>query len=425
MNDKAASSPASMTDCCASPGLLSVGDAVQKILAQAVPVVETESLPVEQALHRVLAEDLCSTIDVPGYDNSAMDGYAVASGQVEAGGVYPVSQRIPAGSTGEPLAAGSVARIFTGAPVPPGADAVVMQEQCETLSGENAHAVRILTAVEPGSHIRRAGEDIRRDHLILQAGKWLRPQELGLVASVGIPRVRVYRRLKVAMFFTGDELVLPGQALSAGQIFNSNQYTLGGLLQQFGCEVDNLGIVPDTLDDTVRVLEQAAADADLVLTSGGVSVGEEDYVRLALQRLGELSMWRVAMKPGKPVAFGRIGKTLFMGLPGNPVSVFVTGLLFARPLIRRCQGLDVEHCPSQALQTTVRAGFDWRGGSRQEYIRVRLEEQPDGAVATLYPHQGSGVLSSVSWADGLVEVPVGRDIHQGDNVPYLPFSGLL
>ena len=405
-------------DGCASPGLLTVEQAIEKVLSAATPLVQTETVNILDALNRVLAEDLRSTIDVPGYDNSAMDGYALRSADCPvAGTALAVSQRIPAGQVGTLLQPGTAARIFTGAPIPEGADAVVMQEMCE----RTADTVTINAEVKAGSNVRLAGEDIKKQGVVLQAGKRLRAQELGLLASVGLGELKVKRKLTVATFFTGDELVTPGQPLAAGQIYNSNRYTIRGLLQAMDCEIIDLGIVPDTLEATVEVLKKAASCADLVITSGGVSVGEEDYVRIALEQLGELSMWRIAMKPGKPVAFGKVDNALFMGLPGNPVSVFVTFLIFARALILKLQG--VEDCLLKRLNAV--ADFDWSKVQRQEYLRVRLIQKDNQTVAQLYPHQGSGVLSSASWADGLVEVLVGSEIKKGDSVQYLPFQGLF
>ena len=413
----------STADSCASPGLISVEQAVEKILAQAVPVQQVEQVDILEALNRVLAEDLHSTIDVPGYDNSAMDGYAVRSEDcLSSGRSLPVTQRIPAGQVGTALEPGTAARIFTGAPVPEGADAIVMQEMCQQVDDEKqGNTVTVNTVVTAGSNVRRAGEDIAKGGVVLRAGKKLRAQELGLLASVGLAKFNVRRRLKVATFFTGDEIVTPGQPLAAGQIYNSNRYTLRGLLQAMDCEIIDLGIVPDTLEATVDVLEQAAAGADLVITSGGVSVGEEDYVRIALEKLGELSMWRIAMKPGKPVAFGKVGEALFMGLPGNPVSVFVTFLIFTRALILKLQGAADYH----AKRVSVIADFEWPPIKRQEYLRVRLVNRDNMVMAQLYPHQGSGVLSSTSWADGLVEVMVGKEIKKGDIIDYLSFEGLF
>ena len=405
-------------DGCASPGLLTVEQAIEKTLSAASPLVQTETVDILDALNRVLAEDLRSTIDVPGYDNSAMDGYALRSADCPVAGTeLAVSQRIPAGQVGTLLQPGTAARIFTGAPIPEGSDAVVMQEMCT----RTADTVTINAEVKAGSNVRLAGEDIKKHGIVLQAGKRLRAQELGLLASVGLGELKVKRKLTVATFFTGDELVTPGQPLAAGQIYNSNRYTIRGLLQAMDCEIIDLGIVPDTLEATVEVLKKAAACADLVITSGGVSVGEEDYVRIALEQLGELSMWRIAMKPGKPVAFGKVDNALFMGLPGNPVSVFVTFLIFARALILKLQG--VEDCLLKRVNTV--ADFDWRKVQRQEYLRVRLIQKDNQTVAQLYPHQGSGVLSSASWADGLVEVLVGSEIKKGDSVQYLPFQGLF
>lgn len=404
-------------DGCATPELIPVNEAISRILDAGSPVVQSEWLDVEHALGRVIAKEVISAIDVPGYDNSAMDGYAVRSADcTEAGVSLTVSQRIPAGQIGVKLAAGKAARIFTGAPIPEGADAVVMQELCQ----QQDDSVTINASVKAGENIRRAGEDIERGSVILKAGKRIRPQEQGLIASVGQADVNVRRKLKVAAFFTGDELVEPGRALAPGQIYNSNRYTLKGLLQSVDCEVIDLGIVPDTLEATLDVLKRAAAAADLVLTSGGVSVGEEDYVRIALQQLGELSMWRINMKPGKPMAFGHVDNTLFIGLPGNPVSVFVTFLIFARPLILKMQGAD----SFRANELSIRSGFEWKGIKRQEYLRVRVRQDGSGAYAEIYPQQGSGVLSSASWADGLVVVEPEKAINTGDILKYIPFQGL-
>ncbi len=419
-------------DHCSSPDLISVEQAIEKILAQASSVApasvgsdsmeQAETVTTLNALNRVLAEDLQSAINVPGYDNSAMDGYAVRSADCQASGAQlTVSQRIPAGQVGSLLTAGTAARIFTGAPIPEGADAVVMQERCEAEDNQ----VTINVIVKAGDSVRRAGEDIAIGNTVLNAGKRLRPQDMGLLASVGLAEFKVKRKLKVATFFTGDEIVSPGKPLAAGQIYNSNRYTLTGLLQVMDCDIIDLGIVPDTLEATIDVLTRAAESADLVITSGGVSVGEEDYVRIALQQLGELSMWRIAMKPGKPVAFGKIDNTLFMGLPGNPVSVFVTFLLFARALILKMQGVEQSDSACLLSRVSIIADFDWPAVKRQEYLRVKLVERDNQTVAQLYPHQGSGVLSSASWADGLVEVPVDTVIAKGNRVSYLPFQGLL
>jgi molybdopterin molybdotransferase len=331
----------------------------------------------------------------------------------------PVSQRICAGEVGQPLQAGTAARIFTGAPVPENADAVVMQEFCDQ-QGDN---VTINQEVKPRQNIRNAGEDIAKGDEILTSGTYLRAQELGLAASIGCSPLTVFKKIKVGLFFTGDELVEPGNPLTPGKIYDSNRYTLLGLIQTMGCEVVDLGIVPDDLESTKQALQKAAGQADLVITSGGVSVGEEDHVRIALEQLGELKMWRIAMKPGKPLAFGMVGDTPFMGLPGNPVSVFVTCCLFVSPFLKSMQGrVDVS---SKSMSIT--AAFDWpEPGKRQEYLRARVIVGEDGQSAVeIFSHQGSGVLTSTSWAEGLVMIPIGATVKKGDKVSYTPFTELL
>ncbi|MBE9516379.1 MAG: molybdopterin molybdotransferase MoeA, partial [Proteobacteria bacterium] len=362
-----------------------------------------------------LATAVESSVNVPPHDNSAMDGYAVRAADVTTEGVtLPISQRIPAGQTGTPLKAGTAARIFTGAPIPEAADTVVMQEFCDEADGQ----VTFNTTPKAGANVRATGEDIKHGATILEPGMRLRPQELGLAASVGVPELNVYRRLRVALFATGDELVDPGQPLEPGQIYNSNRYTLSGLLQAYGCDVIDLGRVADTLDDTKTALSTAADKADLIISSGGVSVGEEDYVKLAVEQLGKLDMWRIAMKPGKPVAYGKVGDTDFIGLPGNPVSVFVTWCLFAQPFISKMQGLN-KVLPSIVKLT---ADFDWpKAGKRRDFARAQLGS--DNKIS-LYPHQGSGVLSSAAWADGLAEIPENTVIKKGDLVNYYSFREL-
>ncbi|MCU7936108.1 MAG: molybdopterin molybdotransferase MoeA [Candidatus Thiodiazotropha sp. (ex Dulcina madagascariensis)] len=413
-----------MADCdCDShqPHLKGVDEALRYLLDQAEPVTQRETLPLDAALGRVLAEPVNSCVDVPPWDNSAMDGYAVSTQDLTApiSGLR-VTQRIPAGSTGTELLQGTAARIFTGAPVPPGADAVVMQEVCE-VEGEE---VRVKETPVPGANIRRAGEDILQGEAILTAGLRLAPQHLGLAASVGVAEISVYRRLRVAVFSSGDELVMPGEELKSGEIYNSNQFTLAGLLQRLGCEVIQLGIVEDTLEATCEALLRGAEAADLVLASGGVSVGEEDHVKPAVERLGSLDLWKIACRPGKPLAYGRIGDTPFLGAPGNPVSLFVTFAVFARPFILRMQGVDqgVTPTPLKAL-----AGFEKPAtDKRREYARGRLELDEQGrAVVRLYPNRSSGVLSSVVWANGLAVLPPLTEIAPGDRVDFIPFSELM
>ncbi len=400
------------------PALMPMEAALEHLLAVARPVGEQERLGLDAALGRILAADQQSAIQAPPADNSAMDGYALRTADLSPEGPnrLPVSQRIIAGGVGEPLEPGSAARIFTGAPVPPGADAVVMQEQTE----RHGDVVEIRAGVKPGQNIRRAGEDIDVGQTILEAGCRLRPQELGLAATAGIGELPVFRRVRVAIFSTGDELLEPGEPLTPGKIYNSNRYMLLGLLRALQCDIIDLGVLPDTLDSTVDAMRQAAGQADLIVTTGGVSVGEEDHVRAAVEQLGELSLWRINIKPGKPLAFGSVQGAHFIGLPGNPVSAFVTFLLFARPFILKLQGASALTPP----EFTVIARFDWpRAGSRQEYLRARY--LPDGSGVEIYPHQGSGVLTSTVWADGLVVVPPKRAIKAGDRVGFIPFSELL
>src|SRR3982075_771589 len=315
-------------------GLLSVDDALQLLLSKARAVVDIEEVPTLEATNRVLARAQRSTMDVPPMDNSAMDGYAVRVQDVKHGRLK-VTQRIQAGAIGGAVEPGTAARIFTGAPIPPGADAVVMQEHCEVRGDE----VLIKKAPKAGDWIRLAGSDVRKGGEILSAGKRLLPQDTGLAASVGIKTLPVFRRIRLGLFFTGDELVMPGEPLAPGRIYNSNRFTLRGLAEVFGCEVRDYGIVPDSLDATREVLRRAAGECDLIVTSGGVSVGEADYVKPAVEAEGALLMWKIAMKPGRPLAFGSIKQAFFIGLPGNPVSSFVTFLLFVRPFVLRTQGV--------------------------------------------------------------------------------------
>jgi len=396
--------------------MLTYEQALASLLTAATPVSRSETLDSHLALGRILAEPLTSRINVPPADNSAMDGYALRVEELaDSGGILPVGMRIPAGSAPGELPVGMAARIFTGAPIPSGADAVVMQEKSVETDGK----VRIEHVPRTGENIRRVGEDIAAGALLLPAGTVLGPAHMGLLASVGIDSVRVRARLRVAVFFTGDELIAPGQALRPGTIYNSNRHVLHGLLSALGCAVTDLGIVPDNLDATRAALRRAAPEHDLIMTSGGVSVGEEDHVKTAVMAEGSLETWKIAIKPGKPFAFGRIASTPFIGLPGNPVSGFVTFLALARPYIRKRQGGQ----DFVSLPLNLRADFTWaRAGAMREFLRVR--RNADGGL-DLFPNQGSGVLSSCVWADGLVDNPPGNPIKPGDIVRYLPFGGLL
>jgi molybdopterin molybdotransferase len=396
--------------------MLSADQLLDALLERARGVTATETVAVTAALGRVLAAPQTSSITVPPLDNSAMDGYAVRVADVAAAGVrLPVSQRILAGSVGQPLQPGTAARIFTGAPVPPGADAVLMQEYCAA----DGESVVINKLPRPGENIRRAGEDIEAGAQILACGTRIGAAEMGLAASVGLAELTVFKRLKVACFFTGDELVAPGTALHPGQIYNSNRYTLTGLLNGLGCELIDFGIVPDTLEATEAALAGAASIADVVITSGGVSVGEADYVKAAVEKLGRVEMWKVAMKPGKPIVYGRVGDADFIGLPGNPVSAFVTFCLFVRPfLLKRIGAADVLY-----RAFAVQADFAWaKPGARREFLRAQL--QPNGRLA-LFPNQSSGVLTSCAWADGLVDLGIDQTIQRGEWVRFIPFSELL
>jgi len=405
--------------CDSGQKLMPIDEALSLLLNNANPITETELMPLTEAQGRILAEDLSSTIQVPPHDNSAMDGYAVHSADLANSTevTLPISQRIPAGVMGTALKAGTAARIFTGAPIPDNADAVVMQEVCTPI-GEGADAaVKITGPVPTGKNLRKAGEDIGVGDSILKAGTKLKPQDIGLAASVGIGEVSVYKRLRVGIFFTGDELREPGETLEPGQIYNSNRHTMRGLLENLNCEVIDLGTVEDTLEATKAAMLKAADISDLVMTSGGVSVGEEDYIRIALDEIGKLDMWRINIKPGKPLAFGTVGDTSFLGMPGNPVSVFATFCVFARPFILQKQSAN----ETKANSFIVPAAFEWsKAGKRHEYVRARVEN----GVINLFPHQGSGVLTSTSWANGLAIIPADTTVKPKDLIEFIPFSEL-
>lgn len=409
--------------------LQSLDDALAQLLAQAQPLTQLQTLCTFEADGRVLAADAVSPLHIPPWDNSAMDGYACRAGETGPGVVLPVSQRIPAGQVGTALQVGTVARIFTGAPLPPGADAIVMQEDCTVLDDGR---VRFDAVPQPGQFVRRAGQDIALGSTALQAGLRLTPAALGLAASLGLAQLPVARRPRVALFSTGDELALPGsiapQDLPPGHIFNSNRYVLASLLQRWGCEVVDGGILPDDRAATHAALAQAAQDCDLLVTSAGVSVGEEDHVRPVVEQLGALSLWKIAMKPGKPFAFGHVrrsggdpaaGRAHFIGLPGNPVSSLITALVLLRPFVLALQGASVVQPPAHWLT----ADFEiTQRDSRREFLRARRNA---AGQLELFANQNSGVLTSTVWAEGLVDNPAQTLIARGDRVRFLPFSELL
>jgi len=412
--------------------LISADEALVRLLAAVLPLGRTESVSTPDAWGRILARDVVSAVNVPPEDNSAMDGYAIRLADLAggSGAALPVSQRIAAGQVGRPLAAGTAARIFTGAQVPPGADAVVMQEYCEAVASTGADdpfgAVRVNEVPAPGMAIRRRGEDVMQGHVVLRAGHRLDAAAIGLAATVGMARLDVALRPRVALFSTGDELVMPGEPLPPGAIYNSNRFMLGALLRGQGCLVTDLGNVPDRLDATRAMLREAAAGHDLILSSGGVSVGEEDHLKPALAAEGRLDLWAIAIKPGKPLAFGAVrrndaeagAETWFIGLPGNPVSSYVTFALFVRPVLAQLQGAQAVTPPGMA----IRADFAWpRPDKRREFLRVR--RNAEGGL-DLYRNQGSGVLTSLAWGDGLADIPPGQAVQPGDLVRYLSLAEL-
>jgi len=404
----------------ADPGarLTSVEDALTRLLADMAVVAGTETVAIKRSLNRVLAQAVDAPISVPGYDNSGMDGYALDSASPQDVPLR-VSQRIAAGAEGEALAKGTVARIFTGAPLPPGADAVVMQENCVREGDE----LRILQHVEAGENVRRAGSDVQRGARLFEAGHRLRAPDVGMLAGVGMAWVEVRAPLRVALLTTGNELVRPGQLLAPGQIYNSNFYTLRALLRSLGHEILDCGIVPDSLAATEEALRAAAENTDCIISSGGVSAGEEDHVRHALERAGELTLWKLAIKPGKPFACGRIAGKPFFGLPGNPVSAIVNFALIVRPCLERLGGARVE----APIPWKLPAGFALpESGVRQEYLRVRVDRQAQGMPALqLTGNQGSGILSSVSHCDGLGVVPPHTAVAVGDWLRFIPLSEIV
>ena len=396
-----------------------VDQAIAELLSRVPAALPSELIALSEAGGRVLAEDVRAPRPMPAWDNSAMDGYALRAADVPAdGGWLPLAGRIAAGDSGlQPLPLGHAVRIFTGAPLPPGADSVVAQEQAQEEGGE----VR-LPATPVGSHVRRCGEEFAVDSCVLQAGQRLRPQELGLLASLGVAEVRVHRRLRVGLLSSGNELREPGEALQAGQIYNANRYSIGAVLRGLGCEVDDSVLLRDELDASRAALRLAAAQCDVLVSSGGVSVGEEDHLKHAVSELGELQLWRLAIQPGKPLAFGHVCGTPWIGLPGNPAAALITALVVARPYLLRAQGCrDVMPQPLR-----IAAGFSWdRANSRRQYLRARLYPAGGQLNAVLHPKQGSAMLTAACWADGLAIVECQRTLAAGELIDFLPFDSLL
>ncbi|MCR2746698.1 molybdopterin molybdotransferase MoeA [Limnobacter parvus] len=385
---------------------------------------QPETVPLRRALGRVLAADVSSAIDVPQHDNSGMDGYAVCVADCQLATQFEVSQRVPAGSSPSPLKPGTVARIFTGAPIPPGADAVVMQEDV-VVNEDGSVAFAVLP--KQGQWIRSAGEDISRGQVLLQQGTRLGAIHIGLLASIGVPQVNVFKRLKVGVMATGSELQSPGQPLQAGQIYNSNEFVWCGLLESMHIDVQSVGVVPDNFEATCAALE-SLADCDAVVSSGGVSVGEEDHVKPAIEEVGELRSWKVAMKPGKPIAFGHInrqggGHSWFFGLPGNPVSSAVAFKLIVKPFLNLLEGQSLHQVDWRHRTRKVQAAFDWQkpDSRREEFLRVDVQS----GKATLFANQSSGVLTSLAQSTGLVRLAKGQQVNIGDWVDYVSYQDLM
>ena len=418
MNDQSIKSSSLMFN----DSLMSADDALAFLIDSAVVLSETEISTLDNSIGRILAKDIRSKINVPGFDNSAMDGYTIALDEnnlSEINQTFNVVDRIAAGSTGNELKKGNAARIFTGAPIPPGANTVIMQEECQL--SEDGSKITITRAIKLNENIRPTGNDILQKDVILSAGKKIEPEDISLAASVGIGELEVFKKLKVGVFFTGDELVEPGNSLTPGKIYNSNRYALVALLNKAGCDVINLGNIKDNFDSTCDALENLSRECDLIMTTGGVSVGEEDHVKPAVEKLGSINLWKIKMKPGKPLAYGQVKNIPFIGLPGNPVSSFVTYCIFALPFIKKMQGNS--HFETKVIK--VKSNFDCkRAKPRREYARVRIDYSSEIPLANLYPKQGSDVMSSVVWADGFIEIPENTTFDSGTILNYYPLSEL-
>lgn len=400
--------------------LMPVDDAIAHLLDQVPPPPTAQMIPLEQAMGRVLAADIHSPLNLPAWDNSAMDGYALRAADLPGdGGYLPVGGRIAAGDQGTtPLPAGQAVQIFTGAPLPPGADTVVAQERCK-VEGQRVW----FPPVTLGDHVRKEGEELRRGDLLFSAGKRLRAQEIGLLAGAGVARVEVYRPLRVCLLSSGNELREPGESLAPGQIYNSNRYCLAALLKGWGVEVHDYGVMVDELAASRHALSLASSECDLLLSSGGVSVGEEDHLKQAIKELGSVDFWRLAIQPGKPLAFGEVGGKPWIGMPGNPSAALITALVVVRPFLLRAQGMtDVLPTP-----VAVPAGFDWlQPNKRRQYLRARLTAEAGGELQVeLHPQQSSAMLTAACWADGLAVIEREQRVHKHDQVQFLPFAGLM
>lgn len=401
-----------MIDACFSKNELmhSIEEALEILLTNTHKPTKTILVPIHQSLGMTLAKDITSTINIPPKDSSAMDGYAFNLADFDKQPL-PISTKICAGDNSPRLVSSSAARIFTGGQIPLGANVVVMQEDCN----ENNNKVEIFNKPELNQHIRKRGDDIKKGEIVLKKGEKIRAQTIGLLSSLGLQKILVYQTLKVGIFTTGNEVINPGKAKKSTQIYNSNRGTLLGLLIDMGIPIIDLGIIKDDLNDTKNILKSASEKADVIISSGGVSVGQEDYIKDGLADLGQLIMHKVRMKPGKPIAFGKIKQTFFLGLPGNPVSVFAVFNLFVRPFLAKLMG---DEYYSQ-VDYILCADFNWnKSGNRREYLRAKQY----GNKVNIYPNQSSGVLSSVHWADGFAVVKEGETVKKGDKITFIPFS---
>ena len=408
-------------DCFAFGGaLMTAGEALALLAERLDVVVGSETVPLRKARGRILAADLAAPFPVPPHDNAAVDGYAVHFDDLDGAGEtrLPVGARIAAGQSADrPVPRGEAVRIFTGAPMPPGPDTVLMQEDC----ARDGDSVVIPPGIKRGANRRHAGEDIEAGSVVLTTGRRLRAQDVGLAASIGCASLEVYAPLRVALFSTGDEIREVADELPPGCVYDANRYALAGLLDELGCEVDDLGILRDSMDAVRGALAAAAEGHDLIMTSGGVSTGEEDHVRGAVEELGAIHFWRLAIRPGRPLALGQVARVPFIGLPGNPVAVMVTFMRFARPAILRLAG----SADTDPMTFPVRAGFTYRKkASRREWLRVILHTGEDGMpYVTKFPRDGAGILSSMVGADGLLELPEElAQVEEGAMVDFLPFS---